>query len=197
MISRWVWTTGVGSSSAAVSLKTACVPPFPTSSVRLPEVFGKNSVGVLLTGMGKDGAHELKLMKGKGAVTIAQDRESSVVYGMPGEAAAINAAAYILPPARIAEFLSGLPRAKTNGRRSLGEKTGLERIRNREAHMDKIKILIAEDSITQAMQLQHILEENGYEADRCRQWQGGPSVHRRIQAIHRHLRHHHAGDGRL
>jgi len=74
------------------------------------EVFGKNSVGVLLTGMGKDGAQELKLMREKGAVTIAQDRESSVVYGMPGEAAAINAAAYILPPARIAEFLSGLRR---------------------------------------------------------------------------------------
>jgi len=80
------------------------------------EVFGKNTVGVLLTGMGKDGASELKLMKEKGAVTIAQDRKSSVVYGMPGEAAAINAAAYILPPARIAEFLSGLPRAKTKGR---------------------------------------------------------------------------------
>jgi two-component system chemotaxis response regulator CheB len=79
------------------------------------EVFGKNSVGVLLSGMGKDGASELKLMKEKGAVTIAQDRESSVVYGMPGEAVAINAAAYILPPARIAEFLSGLPRVKTNG----------------------------------------------------------------------------------
>jgi two-component system chemotaxis response regulator CheB len=78
--------------------------------------FGKNSVGVLLTGMGKDGASELKLMREKGAVTIAQDRESSVVYGMPGEAAAIHAAAYILPPARIAEFLSGVSRAKINGR---------------------------------------------------------------------------------
>jgi len=79
-------------------------------------VLGKNSVGVLLTGMGKDGASELKLMKEKGAVTIAQDRESSVVYGMPGEAAAINAASFVLPPAKIAEFLSGLPRVKTNRR---------------------------------------------------------------------------------
>ncbi len=80
------------------------------------EVFRKNAIGVLLTGMGKDGASELKLMKEKGAVTIAQDRESSVVYGMPGEAAAINAAVYVLSPTGIAEFLSGLPRAKTNGR---------------------------------------------------------------------------------
>ena len=80
------------------------------------EVFGKNAIGVLLTGMGKDGAQELKRMKEKGAVTIVQDKESSIVYGMPGEAVTINAAAYVLSPARIAEFLSGLPRAKTNGR---------------------------------------------------------------------------------
>jgi two-component system chemotaxis response regulator CheB len=76
------------------------------------EGFGKNAAGVLLTGMGKDGAKELKLMKEKGAVTIAQDRESSVVYGMPGEAASLNAAAYILPPAKIAAFLSALSRRK-------------------------------------------------------------------------------------
>jgi two-component system chemotaxis response regulator CheB len=76
------------------------------------EVFGKNAVGVLLTGMGKDGVQELKLMKEKGAVTIAQDRESSVVYGMPGEAVSLNAATYVLPPAKIAAFLSGLSREK-------------------------------------------------------------------------------------
>ncbi|MBW2557908.1 MAG: chemotaxis response regulator protein-glutamate methylesterase [Deltaproteobacteria bacterium] len=76
------------------------------------ELFGKNAIGVLLTGMGKDGARELKLMREKGAVTIVQDRESSIVYGMPGEAVTINAAAYVLSPAGIAEFLSGLPRAE-------------------------------------------------------------------------------------
>ncbi|MDP3097617.1 MAG: chemotaxis-specific protein-glutamate methyltransferase CheB [Syntrophales bacterium] len=80
------------------------------------EVFGKNAIGVLLTGMGKDGAQELKRMKESGAVTIAQDKASSIVYGMPGEAVTINAAAYVLSPGRIAEFLSGLPRAKTNGK---------------------------------------------------------------------------------
>jgi len=76
------------------------------------EVYGKNAIGVLLTGMGKDGAQELKLMRERGAVTIAQDRESSLVYGMPGEAVAINAAAYVLSPVRIAEFLSGVSRAR-------------------------------------------------------------------------------------
>jgi two-component system, chemotaxis family, protein-glutamate methylesterase/glutaminase len=80
------------------------------------EAYGKHAIGVLLTGMGKDGAQELKRMKERGAVTIVQDRESSIVYGMPGEAVTIHAASYVLPPAGIAEFLSGLPRAKMNGR---------------------------------------------------------------------------------
>jgi two-component system chemotaxis response regulator CheB len=76
------------------------------------EVFGKNIVGVLLTGMGKDGAYELKMMKEKGAITIAQDKESCVVYGMPGEAVNLNAATYVLSPPKIAELLSGLLKAK-------------------------------------------------------------------------------------
>lgn len=71
-------------------------------------VYGRNSVGVLLTGMGKDGAEELKLMKNEGAVTIAQDRESSVVYGMPGEAVRLGAATYVLSPERIAAALTSL-----------------------------------------------------------------------------------------
>ena len=69
------------------------------------KMFGKNAVGVLLTGMGKDGAHELKLMKEKGAITIAQDKESCVVYGMPGEAVNIDAATYVLSPVKIAAAL--------------------------------------------------------------------------------------------
>jgi len=72
------------------------------------DVFGPNAVGVLLTGMGKDGAEELRLMKDKGAVTIAQDLESSVVHGMPGEAIKLDAAKYILPPEGIAEILTAL-----------------------------------------------------------------------------------------
>ncbi len=72
------------------------------------EAFGKSCAGVLLTGMGKDGAEELKVMKEKGALTIAQDRASSVVFGMPGEAMRIKAAVYSLPPEKIASMLNGL-----------------------------------------------------------------------------------------
>lgn len=78
------------------------------------EVLGRHAVGVLLTGMGRDGADELKVMREKGAITIAQDKESSVIHGMPGEAITIGAAMYVLPPDKIARTLgdivsAGLP----------------------------------------------------------------------------------------
>jgi two-component system chemotaxis response regulator CheB len=65
------------------------------------QAYGPSAVGVLLTGMGKDGAWELKLMKEQGALTIAQDRSSSVVHGMPGEAIRLDGASYVLSPEQI------------------------------------------------------------------------------------------------
>jgi len=55
------------------------------------EVFGKKAVAVLLTGMGQDGASEMRLIKDAGGMTIAQDKESCVVHGMPGEAIKLGA----------------------------------------------------------------------------------------------------------
>ncbi len=72
------------------------------------EAFGDQSVGVLLTGMGRDGAEELKLMRDRGAPTIAQDKETSVIYGMPGEAMRLDAAKYSLPIEKIGEMLCNL-----------------------------------------------------------------------------------------
>lgn len=72
------------------------------------EEYGPQAIGVLLTGMGKDGARELKQMRDQGAVTIAQDKESSVVFGMPGEAVQLEAATWVLPPERIAPALTGI-----------------------------------------------------------------------------------------
>ena len=66
---------------------------------------GRESVGVLLTGMGRDGADGLLRMRTAGALTIAQDEASSVVFGMPGEAVRMKAACEVLPPAAIAEAL--------------------------------------------------------------------------------------------
>lgn len=56
---------------------------------------GANALGIILTGMGKDGAEGLLEMKKSGAVTIAQDEASSVVYGMPKEAKLIGAVDYV------------------------------------------------------------------------------------------------------
>lgn len=63
---------------------------------------GANAVGVLLTGMGKDGAEGLLKMKEAGARTIAQDEKTSVVFGMPREAIELGAAEKILPLDKIA-----------------------------------------------------------------------------------------------
>jgi two-component system chemotaxis response regulator CheB len=57
---------------------------------------GKNAVGVILTGMGADGARGLNEMREAGAMTIAQDERSSVVWGMPGEAVKLGAAQKVL-----------------------------------------------------------------------------------------------------
>lgn len=97
--------------------RLSCVADGPENGLRpsvsylfrsIAAVFEKHAAGVLLTGMGKDGAEELKLMKDKGAITIAQDEESSVVFGMPGEAVKLDAAQYVLSPEQITAALSSL-----------------------------------------------------------------------------------------
>jgi len=72
---------------------------------------GGNAMGILLTGMGADGADGLLAMRQNKAYTIAQDEATSVVYGMPGEAVKLGAACDVLPleeiPGRIINRLSG------------------------------------------------------------------------------------------
>jgi len=69
------------------------------------EAYGERAVGVLLTGMGEDGALGLREMKRVGALTVVQDEESSVVFGMPGAAIHLDAAGHILSPPAIASLL--------------------------------------------------------------------------------------------
>ncbi len=71
------------------------------------------AVGVLLTGMGRDGAQGLKTLRDKGHYTIAQDQATSTVYGMPKAAASLGAAVDILPLERIAPRLVDTFRHKT------------------------------------------------------------------------------------
>ena len=74
---------------------------------------GPNAIGVLLTGMGSDGARGLKAMRDAGAITVAQDERSSVVWGMPGAAVQLGAAERVVPLERVAEELLGLFAAPT------------------------------------------------------------------------------------
>lgn len=63
---------------------------------------GANAVGILLTGMGNDGAQGLKELQNIGCPTIAQDEKTSVVWGMPGEAVKLGAADEVLPLNKVA-----------------------------------------------------------------------------------------------
>jgi two-component system, chemotaxis family, protein-glutamate methylesterase/glutaminase len=74
---------------------------------------GKNAVGVLLTGMGADGAEGLLAMRSRGATTIAQNRETCVVYGMPKEAVQMGAAEKIVSLPKIpTEIFRALEKTK-------------------------------------------------------------------------------------
>lgn len=74
--------------------------------------YGSRAAGILLTGMGKDGAMGLKLMRAAGAVTFAQDAESSVVHGMPGEAITLGGAVYVMTPEAIGATVMRLMAAR-------------------------------------------------------------------------------------
>ena len=75
-------------------------------------VAGANTLGILLTGMGDDGALCLGEIKASGGITIAQDEASSVVFGMPGEAVRMGHAMYVLPLDRMAEAIMNFARGR-------------------------------------------------------------------------------------
>jgi len=73
---------------------------------------GSRAVGIILTGMGRDGARGLKAMLDSGADTIAQDEKTSVVWGMPGEAVRLNAANSVLPLGKIVDMVDTLLKSR-------------------------------------------------------------------------------------
>ncbi|MDI9640397.1 chemotaxis-specific protein-glutamate methyltransferase CheB [Oscillatoria amoena NRMC-F 0135] len=75
-------------------------------------VYGRSSLGILLTGMGRDGAAGLSAIARAGGLTIAQDEQTSVVFGMPREAIALGAAQQVLPIGEIAKTLLGLTKSQ-------------------------------------------------------------------------------------
>lgn len=83
--------------------------------------YGPAALGVLLTGMGRDGARGMAELRNAGGITIAQDAASCVVHGMPGAAAELGAVQHVLPPEGIIAYLGSAARqsAKLAAHRSL------------------------------------------------------------------------------
>lgn len=69
------------------------------------DVYCEKVIALLLSGMGADGAFEMKLLRDCGAFTIAQDEQSCLVFGMPNEAIKLGGARKVLPPIQIADEL--------------------------------------------------------------------------------------------
>ena len=88
----------------------SCRPSVDRLFTSLARELGSAAVGCLLTGVGPDGAGGLLAMRNAGAFTIAQDEESSVVFGMPQAAIRLGAARSILPLGRVAGVLRRLAR---------------------------------------------------------------------------------------
>lgn len=93
----------------------SCRPSVDVLFESVAEAYGPQAVGCLLTGMGRDGATGLWDMRAAGGLTLAQDEATSVVYGMPREAALLGAVEHVLPLGEIGPFLSTLASGKARG----------------------------------------------------------------------------------
>lgn len=96
---------------AAVRLTTdptpsGCVPSVDPMFASVAEVFGARALGVVLSGMGRDGSVGARSLAEVGASVVVQDRASSVVWGMPGTIAGAGAATAVLPPAEIGRLIA-------------------------------------------------------------------------------------------
>jgi len=80
-----------------------CIPSATVLFDSVADICGSNAVGVILTGIGADGAKGLLKMRQKGAPTIGQNEDTCVVYGMPKMAKTMNAVQYELPLGQIAK----------------------------------------------------------------------------------------------
>ncbi len=87
--------------------ENSCRPSVDVLFNSVAEVYGGQTVGVMLTGMGQDGLRGVESLKRKGAYIIAQDRESSVVWGMPGAVVQAGLADAILPLEEVASAILG------------------------------------------------------------------------------------------
>ncbi|PTQ07499.1 chemotaxis response regulator protein-glutamate methylesterase [Sphingomonas oleivorans] len=85
---------------------SGCLPSVDPMFAAVAEIFGAGGVGLVLSGMGRDGALGAEALVAAGGELIAQDAASSVVWGMPGVVAGAGLASEVLPPAGIGHYLA-------------------------------------------------------------------------------------------
>nr|WP_281393014.1 chemotaxis protein CheB [Sphingomonas xinjiangensis] len=85
---------------------SGCMPSVDPMFETVAEVFGARALGVVLSGMGRDGSEGAKLLSQSGSRIFVQDRETSVVWGMPGAVAKAGLATAVLPPEEIGRLIA-------------------------------------------------------------------------------------------
>lgn len=101
----------LGDGGAAIRLKherarSGCLPSVDPMFASMAEVWGERAWAIILTGMGRDGLEGARDLKASGGRVIAQDRESAVVWGMPGVVVAQGLADTVLPPEAIGAMIA-------------------------------------------------------------------------------------------
>ena len=129
------------------------VPPEPCCFNPWRRIWAPSALGVLLTGMGDDGASGLLDIRRSGGYTIAEDESTAVVYGMPAAAVRMGAVCESLPLPAIAPRVLELVSCQTEA------SAGDERLAMKRA----FRIVVVEDSETQAFKLRLLLEEQGWQ----------------------------------
>jgi two-component system chemotaxis response regulator CheB len=84
---------------------SGCCPSADPMFASVAEVYGRDAIGVMLSGMGRDGSEGAKTLAETGAELLVQDRESAAVWGMPGAVARQGIARLIGPPAELADYI--------------------------------------------------------------------------------------------
>jgi two-component system, chemotaxis family, protein-glutamate methylesterase/glutaminase len=87
-------------------VESGCLPSVDPMLASVAEVFGASGLGIVLSGMGRDGVRGAELLAVVGADLFVQDRETSVVWGMPGAVATAGLASAMLPPTQMADLLA-------------------------------------------------------------------------------------------
>lgn len=93
----------------------SCRPSVDVLFESVAETAGNRAIACLLTGIGRDGAAGLRKLRDRGALTMAQDEASCVVFGMPREAIQLGAALHVLPPSEMARAAASAARVGREG----------------------------------------------------------------------------------